>query len=199
MPVRDRRSTRKRCGPGERWRHIRCGEGAARTWAWRSVMCAGFALRRDAGRRPALHKEKVRPRGAVAASGAGRGAARTWAWRSVMRAGFALPRDAGRRPALHKEKARPRGAVAASGAGRGAARTLAWLSVMRAGFALPRDAGQRPALQAVPALVRDWRWEFRGPAGHDAGQRPALHGAPTKKGAGPKARPQGSGLRSPRR
>ena len=35
-------------------------------------MRAGFALPRDAGQRPALHKEKVRPRGAVAASGAGR-------------------------------------------------------------------------------------------------------------------------------
>ena len=66
-------------------------------------MRAGFALPRDAGRRPALQ-------GAAPGSGGGircgRGAARTWAWRSVMCAGFALPRDAGRRPALHKEKVR---------------------------------------------------------------------------------------------
>ena len=45
-----------------------------------SVVGAGFALPRDAGRRPALHREI--------------GVA------SVVGAGFALPRDAGRRPAL---------------------------------------------------------------------------------------------------
>ena len=45
---------------------------------WRSVVGAGFALPRDAGRRPALHREI--------------GVA------SVVGARFALPRDAGRRP-----------------------------------------------------------------------------------------------------
>ena len=47
------------------------------------VVGAGFALPRDAGRRPALHREI--------------GVA------SVVGAGFALPRDAGQRPALHRE------------------------------------------------------------------------------------------------
>ena len=44
---RDRRS-------GERSRHPVLGEGAALMWAWRGVIGAGFALPRDAGRRPAL-------------------------------------------------------------------------------------------------------------------------------------------------
>ena len=169
MPVRDRRSTRKRRVPGERWRHpVRGGCGAHLGMAQCHVR--GF-------RAPArCRSETGAPQGKGAASGSGggircgEGAARTWAWRSVMCAGFALPRDAGQRPALHKKKARPRGAVAASGAGRGAARTWAWRSVMCAGFALPRDAGRRPAL-----LVLQKRGRARRPA------------------------PQGSGLRSPRR
>ena len=50
----------------------RSGKSAAPTLAGPRVIGAGFALPRDAGQRPALHKEKARPRGAVAASGAGR-------------------------------------------------------------------------------------------------------------------------------
>ena len=40
-------------GSGERSRHPVLGEAAALTLAWRSVIGAGFALPRDAGRRPA--------------------------------------------------------------------------------------------------------------------------------------------------
>ena len=67
------------------------GEGAALALAGRSVVGAGFALPRDAGRRPAPGELASAPRegGALALAG-----------RSVVGAGFALPRDAGRRPAL---------------------------------------------------------------------------------------------------
>ena len=41
-------------GSGERSRHPVLGRGAALTLAWRSVVGAGFALPRDAGRRPAF-------------------------------------------------------------------------------------------------------------------------------------------------
>ena len=90
---------------------------------------AGFALPRDAGRRPALQLQAVPALlfdGRYAVSGAG----------------FALPRDAGRRPALQFQAV-----PALLLDGRYAVRR-----VIGAGFALPRDAGRRPALQAVPAL-----------------------------------------------
>ena len=67
------------------------GRGGEFTLVGRSVMRAGFALPRDAGRRPALRR---------APAGMGCGGECTLAGRSVIGAGFALPRDAGRRPAL---------------------------------------------------------------------------------------------------
>ena len=88
MPVGDRRSTldwrgqRRWCGFRAPAR-CRSETGAPREIGGASVVGAGFALPRDAGRRPALHVGLAR--------------------RSVVGAGFALPRDAGRRPALHVE------------------------------------------------------------------------------------------------
>ena len=106
------------------------------------VVGAGFALPRDAGRRPALHREiggaSVVGAGFALPRDAGRRPAlhREIGGASVVGAGFALPRDAGRRPALHRE--------------------IGGASVVGAGFALPRDAGRRPALHPVrlagPAL-----------------------------------------------
>ena len=47
--------TRSRAGrSGEQPRHSGLGEGGELTLAWRSVIDAGFALPRDAGRRPAF-------------------------------------------------------------------------------------------------------------------------------------------------
>ena len=60
------------------------------------MMGAGFALPRDAGRRPALQGAASRSGGGIRC---GEGAARTLARRRVIGAGFALPRDAG----LHRE------------------------------------------------------------------------------------------------
>ena len=131
--------------------------GAGLTAAWRSVIGAGFALPRDAGRRappgelpgaPVArgdglvgYRRRSRPPGLEG------GAGLTAAWRSVIGAGFALPRDAGRRPALLENCpgervrvgcGRPRPALRVEG---GAGLTLAWRRVIGAGFALPRDAG----------------------------------------------------------
>ena len=94
MPVGDRRS--KRC---RRWfrapARCRSETGAP------SVVGAGFALPRDAGRRPALQalsalvsRSRAMPVGDRPPPGELAGAP------SVVGAGFALPRDAGRRPAL---------------------------------------------------------------------------------------------------
>ena len=110
-------------------------------------LSAGFALPRDAGRRPALRR---------APAGMGCGGECTLVGRRVIGAGFALPRvpTGGRRSlacaplcpvgARRNCISTARGGVALTGAGR---------SVIGAGFALPRDAGRRPALHAVPALV----------------------------------------------
>ena len=63
------------------------------TLAWGGVIGAGFALPRDAGRRPALQLSQ----------------SLTLAWGGVIGAGFALPRDAGRRPALQLSQSAVRG------------------------------------------------------------------------------------------
>ena len=163
MPVGDRRS--KRC---RRWfrapARCRSETGAP------SVVGAGFALPRDAGRRPALQALS-----ALVSRDAGRRDRRSKRCRrwfraparcrsetgapSVVGAGFALPRDAGR--------SAPTGELAGAP------------SVVGAGFALPRDAGRRPALQALSLVCRS---ETGAPsvvgAGfalpRDAGRRPAL-------------------------
>ena len=173
------------------------GEGGAFASAGRSVVGAGFALPRDAGRRPALQE----------------GAALTSAARSVVGAGFALPRDAGRRPPPGELASAPRGCGIRGGRAqccrrwfRAPARHSRWLGavssalvsrsrampvgdrrsrrggafasagrgVVGAGFALPRDAGRRPALQEGGALAL----AGRGVVGagfalpRDAGRRP---------------------------
>ena len=184
----DRRSNAARVSPQavKARRPPRSGKSAAPTLAGPRVMRAGFALPRDAGQRPALHKEKARPRGAVAASGAGRVRRRTWAWRSVMCAGFALPRDAGRRPALrHPVLEGVRHAL-----GHGA------VSCARVSRSRAMPVGDRRS--------KKWRHPVRGGCGthfgmaqcHVRGFRAPARcrsetGAPcpTKKGAGPKARP----------
>ena len=112
MPVGDRRSTPRACS----WL-------AMRDLAARRAAVPGFALPRDAGRRPALQSPRFFVVGArcaisrrASSSGAGfraparcrseTGAPLFRGWRSAIsprRAavpGFALPRDAGRRPAL---------------------------------------------------------------------------------------------------
>ena len=156
MPVGDRRSRRRACSR-------LAMRDAAVTLAWRSVVGAGFALSRDAGRRPALQAPRLFAVGdARCGSHAGwRSRRRAWrlamrdaavvvragfalsrdAGRSVVGAGFALSRDAGRRPAL-QPRACSRLAM------RDAAVALGGRSVVGAGFALSRDAGRRPALQA---------------------------------------------------
>ena len=148
--------------------------GAALALGGRSVVRAGFALSRDAGRRPALQARacsRLAMRDAAVLGG-----------RSVVGAGFALPRDAGRRPALQAPRLFAVGdARCGSRVGRAASSALVsrccampvgerrrsrvaalvrgWRCAMRqsrwhgavvvgAGFALPRDAGRRPALQA---------------------------------------------------
>ena len=140
---------------------------AALTLVGWSVIGAGFAFPRDAGRRPALQRGAHAGRrerhwcwfrasarcrsetGAPAVPALVLGlwcAALTLVGWSVIGAGFALPRDAGRRPALLAVLALVLGLWCA-------ALTLVGWSVIGAGFALPRDAGRRPALLAVPALV----------------------------------------------
>ena len=148
----------------------------------RSVVGAGFALPRDAGRRPALHV-RLAGRSVVSRSRAMPVGDRRSTVRlvvgAVVGAGFALPRDAGRRPALHREigvaQRRWAGFALPRDAGRRPALhvRLGWRSVVGAGFALPRDAGRRPALHV--------RLGWRGVVGagfalpRDAGRRPALH------------------------
>ena len=80
MPVGDRRSSR--------------ALSQSLTLAGGGVIGAGFALPRDAGRRPALQ--------ALSQS-------LTLAGGGVIGAGFALPRDAGRRPALQLSQSAVRG------------------------------------------------------------------------------------------
>ena len=99
MPVRDRRSTvrlvwRALLGRVSRSRAMPVGDRrSSREMGVASVVGAGFALPRDAGRRPALHRDcsRLAMRGFAAVRLVGGG---------VVGAGFALPRDAGRRPAL---------------------------------------------------------------------------------------------------
>ena len=93
------------------------------------VIGAGFALPRDAGRRPALHAGQP---SAVLPACPRAVPAPTLLERGVIGAGFALARDAGRRPALHPGQ--PHAVLSA----------LAERGVIGAGFALPRDAGRRP-------------------------------------------------------
>ena len=114
MPVRDRRSTRKRCGPGERWRHpVRGGCGTHLGMA----QCHVRGFRAPARCRSETGApKKVRPRGAVAASGAGR-------VRHALGHGAVSCARVSRSRAMpvrdrRSKKVRPRGAVAASGAGR---------------------------------------------------------------------------------
>ena len=151
--------------------------GAAVTLAWRSVVGAGFALPRDAGRRPALQAPRLfgvgdarcgshvgmaqrRPRWfrAVArcrSETGAPGAALVRGWRWAMRQsrwhGAALSALVSRSRAMPVGDRRSRRRACSRLAMGDAAVTLAWRSVVGAGFALPRDAGRRPALQ-VPRL-----------------------------------------------
>ena len=163
------------------------GGGAVLTLVWVGVIGAGFALPRDAGRRPAL---QLSP-------------SLTLAWGGVIGAGFALPRDAGRRPALQpsprsftigdvgmgrrhwrwfRASARCRSETGAPSRPRALSQslTLVWVGVIGAGFALPRDAGRRPALQLSQSLTLAWGGVIG--AGfalpRDAGRRPALQPSP---------------------
>ena len=178
---------------------LRCRSGPALHGA---ALGAGFALPRDAGRRPALHGAAL-----------------------VVRVSRCT-RDAGRRPALHAllvRGAHAHGGGGVGGAGfalharcrsetgapwgrrwwcgfRAAARCRSetgapWGSVVGAGFALTRDAGRRPALHGAALVVRVSRSRAMpvgtgapcavgggvGGAGfaltRDAGRRPALQGA----------------------
>ena len=146
-----------------------------------SVVGAGFALPRDAGRRCRSETRRSVSGGAP----------------SVVGAGFALPRDAGRRPALQALSALVSRSRAMPVGDRRSKRCRRWFraparcrsetgapSVVGAGFALPRDAGRRRS-------KRCRRW-FRAPARcrsetgapsvvgagfalpRDAGRRPAL-------------------------
>ena len=147
------------CGAGAKAIQVR--DAAALRLARPDVIGAGFALPRDAGRRPALHREigvarrcwcrfraPARCRSETGAPGREIGVARRrWC-------GFRAP-------------ARCRSETGASTV------RLWWRSVDAAGFALPRDAGWRPALHV--------RLAWRGVVGagfalpRDAGRRPALH------------------------
>ena len=109
MPVGDRRSSRPRARSAA---SAKAGSGA------------GFALPRDAGRRPALQPSPRSFRG----FGKGRKRRRFRA-PARCRSETGAPGRPGYRSA----------ASAKAGSG--------------AGFALPRDAGRRPALQAVPAIA----------------------------------------------
>ena len=197
MPVGDRRS--KRC---RRWfrapARCRSETGAP------SVVGAGFALPRDAGRRPALQALSALVSRSRAMPVRDRRSKRCRRWfraparcrsetgaPSVVGAGFALPRDAGRRPALQalsalvsRSRAMPVGdrrskrcrrwfraparCRSETGGDRRSKRCRRWFraparcrsetgapSVVGAGFALPRDAGRRPALRVmvIPGVV----------------------------------------------
>ena len=140
---------------------------------------AGFALTRDAGRRPALLGR--RRWGGLRAPARCR--SETGApWGGVVGAGFALPRDAGRRPALLGRRCwggfrAPARCRSETGAPRG--------GVVGAGFALTRDAGRRPA------LLGRRRWGgFRAPA-----RCRSETGAPCVVGAG-FALPRDAGLKT---
>ena len=117
---------------------LRCA--ALRLAGW-SVIGAGFALPRDAGRRPALLAVPALVLGLWCA-------ALTLVGWSVIGAGFALPRDAGRRPALLAVPALVLGLWCA-------ALTVAGWSVIGTGFALPRDAGLKTG---APGGARHSRW-----------------------------------------
>ena len=115
MPVGDRRSSPRA--------FLRL---AMRDLVARRAAVPGFALPRDAGRRPALQPS---PRFFAVGDARSRCASRSGA-------GFALPRDAGRRSAFQS----PRFFAVGDARSRCASRS-------GAGFALPRDAGRRPALR----------------------------------------------------
>ena len=166
MPVGDRRSRPRGCS-GLAMRD------AAVTLAWRSVVGAGFALPRDAGRRPALQFPRLFGVGdarcgshvgmaqrcrrwfrAVARCRSETGApgpAVVWGWRCAMRQsrwhGEASSVLVSRCRAMPVGDRRSNSRACSGLAMRDAAVTLAGRSVVGAGFALPRDAGRRPALQ----------------------------------------------------
>ena len=187
----------------------RSGKSAAPTLAGPRVMRAGFALPRDAGQRPALHKKKARPRGAVAASGAGR-VRRALGHGAVSCARVSRSRAM---PVRDRRSTRKR-----YGPGE------RWRHPVRGGVrhALGHGAVSCARVSRSRAMpVRDrrstrkrcgpgerWRHPVRGGCGthfgmaqcHVRGFRAPARcrsetGAPcpTKKGAGPKARPQGFG------
>ena len=143
------RGCRSETGAPRWWCGFRAARCRSETGApWGSVGGAGFALTRDAGRRPALR---------------------------ALGAGFALTRDAGRRPALHgaalvvrvsRSRAMPVGDRRSMGrrwwCGFRAARAMPVgdrrSSVVGAGFALTRDGGRRPPpgeLAGAPGRPRD--------------------------------------------
>ena len=167
MPVGDRRSRPRACSR-------LAMRDAAVTLAGRSVVGAGFALPRDAGRRPALQAPRLFAVGDVrCGSHVGRAQRhRRWfravarcrsetgapspalvcGWRCAMRQsrwqGAASSALVSRCRAMPVGDRRSRPRACSRLAMRDAAVTLAGRSVVRAGFALPRDAGRRPALQA---------------------------------------------------
>ena len=163
MPVGDRRSFRAPSGMG-------CGGEC--TLVGRSVMSAGFALPRDAGRRPALR---------FAPSGMGCGGECTLVGRSVMSAGFALPRDAGRRPALLSRASRD-GMWWGMHVGR-AQRHERWF---RAPARCRSETGapSRPRARCRSA-VRGFAARWAGPVGRGAGLK-----APTGRTGGVPFRPR---------
>ena len=175
------------------------------------VVGAGFALPRDAGRRPALHGSSVRvSRSRAMPVGDRRSTGRRCGFRAparcrsetgaprVVGAGFALPRDAGRRPAstgselsrsraihglvgsrVSRSRAMPVGDRRSTGRRcgfRAPARCRSETGAPRvvgAGFALPRDAGRRPALHG--SLVRVSRSRAMPVGGPHRESWPALH------------------------
>ena len=134
------------------------GCGAEFTLVGGSVMSAGFALPRDAGRRPALLSRAIR---------------------DGMWCGIHVGR-ASRHEGWFRASARCRSETGApfrapAGMGRGGECTLVGRRVMSAGFALPRDAGRRPALRSFSFGST----RFRGPVGRGAGLK-----APTGRTGG---------------
>ena len=159
------------------------GRGGECTLVGRSVMSAGFALPRDAGRRPALRFARhpgwdvvgnARWQGAMSSGQVSRSRAMPVGdRRSVSRAirdgmwwgihvgraqrherWFRAPARCRRRPALLVSRA------SRDGSAGGGECTLVG-HVMSAGFALPRDAGRRPALvsrASRPDVVGNSRW-----------------------------------------
>ena len=145
---------------------------AALTLAWRSAVGAGFALPRDAGRRPALRcRARFTCVGGTRLRGpAGRCADRRSAlqavpallhnrqyaisWRSVVGAGFALPRDAGRRPALRCRARFTR----VGGTWFPLSRAITRIGDTRSRGPAGRGADRRSALQAVPAILLGRRY-----------------------------------------